>query len=124
MRRWAFGIVVVLALLAGLGVQRYQRMQRQQHEEDVAALRSMLAEMRGAIAKYREDNGRHPRSLEELVPKYLRSIPVDPFTQSMNWRVTTEESVTPSEDFTPGGAPKSETVIVNVHSSAPGYADY
>lgn len=32
-----------------------------------------------ALRLYRHEHGRYPETLEELVPKYLRSVPVDPF---------------------------------------------
>ena len=92
------------------------------HEaEREAVLRSELASMRSAIQRYRANEGRYPRSLEALVPKYLRTIPADPITKSAGtWRVETEESIVPSDDFTKVTTPKSDVVIVNVRSGAPG----
>lgn len=96
-----------------------------------AALKQTLAQMRGAIAKYRAEHGQHPPSLEALVPKYLPRIPADPVTGSADWRLTTEESVQPSADFTTGTAAAPASVVVDVHSTAPGadrdgvpYANY
>jgi hypothetical protein len=61
----------------------------------------------------------------------LRRIPADPITNSLTWKVTTEETVRPSEDFTTAGTATSETVIIDVRSGAPGvdskgtrYSDY
>ena len=85
-----------------------------------ANLQQTLSRMRAAIAKYRADNGQYPPSLEALVPKYLAKIPPDPFTQRTDWRVTTEESVTPSADFTTGTPSASSSVVVDVHSAAQG----
>jgi type II secretory pathway pseudopilin PulG len=90
------------------------------------ALKQTLATMRGAIAAYRKDNGRYPRTLQELVPKYLPRIPVDPATgTATTWRLITEESVQPSSDFTTGTSAAAEPVIIDVRSggSAP-YSDY
>ncbi|HYD78904.1 MAG TPA: prepilin-type N-terminal cleavage/methylation domain-containing protein [Paucimonas sp.] len=55
-----------------------------------SVLREDLYVMRDAIDKYFADTGKYPDSLDDLVTKkYLRSIPVDPFTQSAkSWVVT------------------------------------
>jgi general secretion pathway protein G len=48
-------------------------------------LREDLFVMRDAIDKYYADKGHYPNALNDLVAqKYLRSIPVDPFTQTSN----------------------------------------
>ncbi|HYK05092.1 MAG TPA: hypothetical protein VE974_25300 [Thermoanaerobaculia bacterium] len=90
------------------------------------ALKETLATMRGAIAAFRKDNGRYPRSLHELVPKYLPEIPVDPATGTpATWRLITEESVQPSSDFTTDSSAAAEPVIIDVRSGggAP-YSNY
>lgn len=84
-----------------------------------ATLQQTLSGMRAAIAKYRADRGHYPPSLEALVPQYLATVPADPFTRKADWRLTTEESVTPSADFTTGTS-ASSSVVVDVHSAAPG----
>lgn len=125
MRRWAIGILVVAILGGGYAAWSHRRAERikwQQGRE--AALRDTLFQMRKAIDAFHRDQHRYPRSLQELVPNYLRRIPRDPITGSADWRLTTEETVTPSQDFTAATATKSESVVVNVHSSAPGYANY
>jgi len=95
------------------------------------ALKQALGTMRGAIANYRADKGAYPPSLEALVPAYIRKIPADPLTRQADWRVTTEESVQPSSDFTTATAAAPSAVVVDVHSAAPGagrdgvpYANY
>ena len=50
-------------------------------------------------------------------------MPIDPMTNARDWRVTTEETVTPSEDFTSTIEPKPEVVVVDVHSNARGDGD-
>ena len=110
------GALIVLALLCVACKQPEVR-----HDE---AVKQQVAQMRAAIKAFQADNGRYPRSLEELVPKYLPAIPVDPATKSSTtWRVTTEDVVQPSEDFT-GSTPKTESYVVDVHSGAPGYSSY
>ena len=88
--------------------------------EHSAALKQTLAAMRGAIQSFRNDNGRYPRTLDELVPKYLPRVPVDPATGSATtWRPITEETVQPRADFTTNGSTaKPDSVIIDVRSGA------
>jgi hypothetical protein len=44
-----------------------------------AHLRLLTAEL--AARCYRSDQGRAPSSLEQLVPKYLQRVPLDPFNR-------------------------------------------
>lgn len=105
----------LLALLVVLGACDRYDVQRDE------TLRQQLAGMRSAMTRFRVDQGRDPHSLDELVPKYLRAIPVDPFTQSSTtWRVTTEETVLPSSDFQTGTVAAATSVVIEVRSAAPG----
>ena len=66
-----------------------------------AALKDNLFQMRKAIENFHQDHQRYPYSLEELVPRYIRRIPVDPITSSATtWQLITEETVQPNADFT------------------------
>jgi general secretion pathway protein G len=86
-----------------------------------AAMRDALAKLRTAIAHFHDDNGRHPHALDELVPRYLTAIPVDPVTNSAaTWRLTTEETVQPSGDFSATAPPAPKPQIIEVHSGAQG----
>ena len=105
--------LLALLVLAG-ACERYDA------ERD-ATLRQNVAGIRKAIANFRQDTGRYPYTLDELVPKYTREVPEDPFTNSnRTWRVTTEETVQPSSDFQTGTAAAPRSVIVDVHSTAEG----
>ena len=85
------------------------------------AMRDALTQLRTAIAHYRDDNGHGPSSLEELVPRYLAKVPVDPVTGSnATWRLTTEETVRPSADFSTATAAAPPPQIIEVHSGAAG----
>ena len=102
------------------------------HDAEAAAwTKRYLAEMRAGIARYKADQGRYPSTLDDLVPKYLRVIHADPLTQAADWRVTTEETVQPSTDFQTTTVAPASSVVIDVHSSAPGadrngvpYANY
>jgi general secretion pathway protein G len=123
-RLWVIVPVVIVLGAGALVLQQRARMERAAHKAREAALRDTLSQMRKTIDNFRQDNNRYPYSLQELVPKYMRRIPVDPMTNSASWRLTTEETVQPSEDFSASSAPKTTSVIVDVHSTAPGYTDY
>ena len=74
-------VMSVIATLLTIAVPRYfQHLDRARE----AALRESLAVMRDAVDKYRGDTGRFPETLEELVTKrYLRRVPPDPITESI-----------------------------------------
>lgn len=124
-------IVMGVVILAGAVVGTLTiRKEKQGHFARAAALTQNLSTMRNAIAAFHEKEGRYPRSLDELVPKYLRAVPPDPVTGDP-WRVTTEESVQPQNDFSTATPAKTETYVIDVHSSASGldangkpFADY
>ena len=74
-------VMTIIAALLTLAVPRYfQHLDRTRE----AVLRSDLATMREAVDKFFADTGRYPESLGELVTrKYLRKLPVDPITESV-----------------------------------------
>ena len=99
-----------------------------QVEQRDAALKHNLSTMRKAIENFRQDHQRYPHSLEELVPNYLRRIPVDPLTSShTTWQVITEETVQPNADFTTAttatAAPRPGIIDVRSGAGAP-YSTY
>lgn len=108
MRR-AIVLLVLLLLACGQQQERAAIVQRE------AALKQTLADLRRNIARFRETNGRHPHSLDELGP-----VPKDPLTQAADWRLTTEETVTPSDDFAREQTEQPKVEILDVHSTAPG----
>jgi len=73
-------VLAVIALLLSLVVPQYAaRLTRA--EETV--LQENLVLLREALDRHYADAGRYPDALEDLVAKrYLRSVPVDPLTQS------------------------------------------
>ncbi len=105
---------------------------RAETPDHAPAMQQTLGTLRSAIAKFRDDNGRGPHSLEELVPRYVTKVPIDPVTNSAaTWRLTTEETVRPSADFSSSTATPQPPQIIEIHSGAPGndasgkpWADY
>jgi hypothetical protein len=77
------------------GWQTWHAIQRSEmrHKRLVAHVRLLAAEL--AVRAYRSAQGRAPTSLEQLVPKYLQHVPLDPFSgkpmvyrpQDTNWRL-------------------------------------
>jgi general secretion pathway protein G len=122
------GLVILLgAAYATLTIRR----EKIAHFERAAALKDNLTTMRKAIENFHADQQRYPRTLEELVPNYLRKIPRDPVTGDVAWRVSTEETIQPSNDFSTAAPAKTETYVIDVHSTASGkdangkpFADY
>jgi general secretion pathway protein G len=83
-------LLVVLAIIATLLAIAAPRYFRSVDYSKEVALKQSLAVMRDAIDKFHGDQGVYPESLEVLVEKrYLRSIPVDPITESAStWQIT------------------------------------
>jgi len=79
-------VLTVLALLLTIAVPRY--FSHIEHAKE-ATLKQDLSVMRDAIDKFHGDKGRYPDQLDELVSaRYIRTIPVDPITESAStWRV-------------------------------------
>lgn len=106
--------LLLVALLLISACERYDPSRDQ-------ALRETLATMRAALEKFRSSEGRYPHSLEELVPKVLPQIPVDPLTGSATtWRLTTEETVRASSDFALDTGAVEQPVVIGINSGAPG----
>lgn len=77
-------VVSIIGILAAIAVPNYQWGIIRAKE---AVLRETLYNFRDVIDQFYVDNGKYPESLNDLVPKYLRSIPVDPFTKtSDDWQ--------------------------------------
>lgn len=102
-------LLVVLAILAVLTTLVAPRYFNKIDASKEAVLRENLRTTREVIDRFYGDNGRYPDSLDELVERrYLRSLPVDPLTESsVTWKF-----VSPPEGYT--------GTIYDLHSSATG----
>ena len=110
-------VLAIVALLLTLAVPRY--LPRIDGAKETILLDN-LRNTREVIDQFYSDTGRYPESLDQLVErKYLRSLPVDPITDSSaTWIVV------PPEDGTKGA-------VYSIKSGAPGndrsgkpYADW
>lgn len=99
-------VLAIIALMLTLAVPRYFQTIDTSKE---TILTENLHATRDAIDKFYGDTGRYPESLNELVDKrYLRTMPVDPITDSSaNWVI-----VPPDEQF--------KGNVYDIKSSAPG----
>ena len=102
-------VMALIVILAGIGMTVYGNSVQRSKE---AVLKEDLFRMRDAIDQYYADKNKYPGSLEDLVSeKYLRAVPVDPFTQSTDsWQTTTSEP--------DPGNPSLESGISNVKSGS------
>jgi general secretion pathway protein G len=104
-------LLVVLAIIATLLTLAVPRYFSSVDKSKEAVLKENLYQMRDAIGKYYADRGKYPESLQSLATdKYLRSVPLDPVTDS----ATTWVVLAP-EDPQKGG-------VYDVKSGAPGKA--
>ncbi len=78
-------VMSLIVILASIGLTLYTNSVIRAKE---SVLKEDLFRMRDAIDQYYADKGKYPATLDSLVSeKYLRSIPMDPFTNSPDtWR--------------------------------------
>jgi general secretion pathway protein G len=83
--------MAIIATLLTLAVPRYFQSTDKARE---AVLKQNLSQMREAIDKFYADRGRYPDTLDDLVgKKYLRSVPLDPVTEStQTWSLISPDS--------------------------------
>jgi general secretion pathway protein G len=102
-------VMALIVILAGIGLSVYGNSVTRAKE---ATLKEDLFRMRDAIDQYYADKNKYPPNLDDLVTeKYLRGVPVDPFTGSADsWQTTMSEPAP--------GNPSLETGISNVKSGS------
>ncbi|MBI4266347.1 MAG: type II secretion system protein [Acidobacteria bacterium] len=102
-------VMSLIVVLASIGLYVQANSQTRARE---AVLAEDLFRMRDAIDQYYADKNRYPPSLDALVAeRYLRAIPVDPFTNSADtWQVT-------MSDADPAN-PSAEPGVFNVRSGS------
>jgi general secretion pathway protein G len=94
-------VMVLIVTLASIGLTVYGNSIIRAKE---ATLKEDLFRMRDAIDQYYADKNKYPASLETLVEeKYMRAVPVDPFTQSADtWQTTMSEPEPGNPSAEPG----------------------
>jgi general secretion pathway protein G len=83
-------VMVLIVILAGIGLTTYGNSVQRAKE---ATLKEDLFQIRTAIDQYYADKNKYPSNLDALVSeKYLRAVPVDPFTGTADtWQTTASE---------------------------------
>lgn len=83
-------VLSLIVLLASIGLMQYKSTVQRGRE---AVLAENLYRMRDAIDQFHVDKGKYPADLSELVSAgYLRSIPLDPMTNSAeSWQLVPAE---------------------------------
>lgn len=108
-------LLVVMAILGILVAIAVPQMQKAPVRAKEAVLKEDLFTFRSCLDQYYADKGHYPESLQTLVTdKYIRRIPVDPFTKSADtWQVVMEEP-----DSSDTAASQDPPGIVDVKSGA------
>ena len=97
-------VISIISILATLAMPSFQRSLIRAKETN---LHRTLFILRDTIDQYYADHGRYPDSLQDLeTDKYIRQIPMDPFTGSSDTWVTI-----PPEGFAEGN-------VYDVHSGS------
>jgi general secretion pathway protein G len=83
-------VLALISILASMGMAQYR--QGIVHARE-AVLKTDLFDLRDAIDQYYADKGQYPGSLASLVSDgYLRAVPVDPITKSVDtWQTVPSE---------------------------------
>ena len=107
-------IIGILAATAMVAVRNYQRKALE------TALRDDLTQMRKAIDNFYADKQRYPSDLNELVPNYLRKVPVDPLTRQVDWDTVQDQPQSPDDSAGSSSDTPQQPGIVDVKCKAPG----
>ena len=84
-------VIAIIGILATLAIPTYRKSVIRAKE---SSLRQSLFVLRDVIDQYYADHGQYPDTLDDLAEKkYIRDIPVDPFTKSKDtWILIPPES--------------------------------
>ena len=104
-------VIAIIGILVAIAVPQLQKAPVRAKE---ATLREDLFTFRSCLDQFYADKGHYPETLQTLVTeKYIRKIPVDPFTKSADsWVVVMEE---PDSSETASQEPPG---IIDVKSAA------
>lgn len=107
-------VMTIIGILAAIAVPSYQTGLIKARE---AVLRENLYGMRSAIDQFAADQGRYPNTLKELAEqRYLRDIPLDPFTRTAeSWITLTPQPVPPPANQASSGSAGQAPPLGNVY---------
>ena len=102
-------VISIIVILMSVAIPRYQASILRARE---TVLRDDLYTLRSVIDQYTLDKQKAPLALQDLVDAgYLKTLPMDPFTNSREtWVPITDESIMSPDQTQPG--------IIDVHSGS------
>lgn len=102
-------VISIIVILMSVAIPRYQASILRARE---TVLRDDLYTLRSVIDQYTLDKQKAPQALQDLVDSgYLKTLPMDPFTNSREtWVPITDDSIMSPDQSQPG--------IVDVHSGS------
>ena len=111
-------VITIIGILASIAVPAMRTAPQRARE---SALKEDLFTLRSCLDQFHADRGRYPSTLDELVSMgYLRSVPVDPVTNSKDtWVLMFEETTQEQQDERQQQAAAG---IIDVHSGSDGTA--
>jgi general secretion pathway protein G len=110
-------LLVVMAILGILVAIAVPQLQKAPIRAKEAALREDLFTFRSCLDQFYGDKGHYPETLQTLVTeKYIRKVPIDPFTKSADtWQVVMEE---PDSSDAASSDPQQQPGIIDVKSGS------
>jgi general secretion pathway protein G len=108
-------LLVVMAILGILVAIAVPQLQKAPIRAKEAALREDLFTFRSCLDQFYGDKGHYPETLQTLVAeKYIRKIPIDPFTKSADsWVPVMEEP-----DSSDAASPDQQPGVIDVKSGS------
>jgi len=101
-------VVTIIVILISIAIPIYNRAIIRSKE---SVLHNNLFTLRTVIDNYSYDKAKAPQTLQDLVTEgYLRVIPIDPMTNSTEWKVDMEDATQSVDQSEPG--------IWDVHSTS------
>lgn len=101
-------VVTIIVILISMAIPIYNRAIIRSKE---SVLHNNLYTLRTVIDNYSYDKAKAPQSLQDLVSEgYLRAVPIDPMTNSTDWRIVMEDASQSVSQSEPG--------IWDVHSGS------
>jgi general secretion pathway protein G len=94
-------VMAIVTIIVSIAVPLYQRSITRAKE---SVLKNNLFSLRSVIDEYTFDKQKAPQSLQDLVTEgYLRQVPVDPMTNSVeSWKIIMEDAMTSVNQTEPG----------------------
>jgi general secretion pathway protein G len=94
-------VMAIVTIIVSIAVPLYQRSITRAKE---SVLKNNLFSLRSVIDEYTFDKQKAPQSLQDLVTEgYLRQVPVDPMTNSVEtWKIIMEDAMTSVNQTEPG----------------------